>query len=167
MSCYNDHFVIMFYHMNFGIQNSCSTIWGINIPRSVLDVVFFARRISFLRRRRRTGVLLYPSAIACELKWVKVWKIKSHFKIYGSVSLKCPFPPNQAFLTSLLQNKWIFSENINFSEDLYFWLQNTGRALLKHLIPDSSKSLYLLPIHWYRLNRWYWDWNATSYSFFL
>ena len=29
---------------------------------------------------------------------------------------------------------------INFSEDLYFWLQNTWRTLLKHLIPDSSKS---------------------------
>ena len=43
----------------------------------------FAGRTTFLRRRRRTGVFLYPSAITCKIKWVKVEKIRNDYTIYG------------------------------------------------------------------------------------
>ena len=66
-----------------GVQSLCITIWGIKIPRSVFDVVFFSGLTPFLRRRRRTGVFLYPSAITCKIKWVKVEKVRTDYRIYG------------------------------------------------------------------------------------
>ena len=66
-----------------GVQSLCITIWGIKIPRSVFDVVFFSGLTPFLRRRWRTGVFLYPRAIICKIKWVKVEKIQNDYMIYG------------------------------------------------------------------------------------
>ena len=50
---------------------------------SLFSALTFAGRTTFLRRRWRTGVFLYPRAIICKIKWVKVEKILNDYMIYG------------------------------------------------------------------------------------
>ena len=69
----------------------------------------FAGRTPFLRRRRRTGVFLYPSAITCKLKWVKVEKMKNHFRIYGM------------WIAKINGNKMRTLPHTHFLQTKHFW----------------------------------------------
>ena len=83
MSCYNDHIVIMFYHTNFGGAKFMHHNLGYKNTPVRLRRSFFSGLTPFLRRRWRTGVFLYPRAIICKIKWVKVEKIQNDYIVYG------------------------------------------------------------------------------------
>ena len=49
------------------VQNLCSTIWGIKIPRSVFDVVFFRTDAVFATSTTDRGIFYTPALLPVNL----------------------------------------------------------------------------------------------------
>ena len=144
----------------FGMQKLCSTIWGIKITRSVFDVVFFQDWRRFCDVGDGPGYFYTPALLPVNLsgwRWRKSKIISGDMDrwnrwCWNENATSYPFPPNQAFLTSLLQNLGIFSKNLTISMNKYICcccerLVEHYWALLKHDYSISAEFSYQIPLN--------------------
>ena len=148
MSCYNDHIVIMFYHTNFGGAKFMHHNLGYkNTPVRLRRSFFFRTDAVFATSTTDRGIFIPQRYYLWT--WVgegrenrksfqEIWNVdRWNLWCWNENATSYPFPPNQAFLSSLLQNLGIFSENLTISMNKYnicccerpvehYW------ALLKH-----------------------------------